>query len=528
MDDFYTPNKINPISGEVLRLQLPLCDKMLTNEVTGDFSLPDYQPEIKRLLRVTATVQPPSHYIGGGSAEFSGTVDFCIIYAGNDGGLYCFPASSDYTFRTSLEAGADFDLHDGPVCYALCEPEAVSGRVGGPRRLNVKCRLRSRVRAYGSYVMEEKRRGALPEGCGEERLWRESEVSVSAYGMSEPFVVSDEILPEGEVDMGDEWRIVSGDAQVMVGEVTCSNGRVGCRGDVVLKLLMQREGTVVDPICVWRKLPFDREIIMDGATVGSDAAVNGCCTELNLSMDEGKVLCEAEIVLQAGAQARETVAYTADWYATGAESSCSTSELIVPRALRCVNGNITQSESWSTEEAGLAADARVIDVAGQATVESVSVERGRYVINGHGRYTLIAALPDGEMMSTDIECPWRYVVDGPAADGTILHHEGQARVLSARVRMDGKRPVIDAEIGVCLRLWSEEPIRVVSGMTVGEPSEQRAGESILCYPSREDTLWSVSKRYGVGVDALVKKNRLNDEKRADDKRSLADVRVIGI
>ena len=61
MDDFYTPSTKGAARGGMLRLQLPLCDKTVTSEVAGDFSLPDYQPEIKRLLRVSATVQPPSH-----------------------------------------------------------------------------------------------------------------------------------------------------------------------------------------------------------------------------------------------------------------------------------------------------------------------------------------------------------------------------------------------------------------------------------------------------------------------------------
>ena len=39
---------------------------------------------------------------------------------------------------------------------------------------------------------------------------------------------------------------------------------------------------------------------------------------------------------------------------------------------------------------------------------------------------------------------------------------------------------------------------------------------------------SVGKRYHRPIDALVAQNQLNDEKRADDKHSLSDVRLLVI
>ena len=122
--------------------------------------------------------------------------------------------------------------------------------------MSVKCRLKARVKAYGSYLLEEKRRGKSLEGCGEERLWKEAQTAISSHAQGEPFVVSDEILLDREAGMADDWRIVSGDAQVMVNEALCGNGRINCRGEVVLKLMLQREGEGQEPTCVWRKLPF--------------------------------------------------------------------------------------------------------------------------------------------------------------------------------------------------------------------------------------------------------------------------------
>lgn len=526
MDEFYTRTKEKEEGRGTLRLQLPLFDRTITSEVTGDFSLPDYQPEIKRLLRVSATLQPPTHYIGGGSVEFSGVVDFCMLYAAPDGQLYCFPASSEYSFRLPLEAGVAFDLGDAPVCYAMCEAESTSGRVGGPRRMSVRCRIRARVRAHGTYLVEERLRGQLPAGCSEERLVREVDYPAYTHGVGRPVALHDEISVGSELGAG-EWRIVCADAQVLVEESTCANGRVTARGEAVLKLLMQCDGADTLPVTVWRKLPFEGDIPVEGLTPAGEALVGGSCTELNLSMEDDRVVCDAEVVLNARATTPKTLAYTCDWYATGCESSCSTTALTLPRTERILHTALTQSEARTLEEVGIAPDARVAEVAGVAVADELLVERGRYVLTGKCRYTLILCLPDGEMTAKEIELPWRYVADGAAGTERPMY-EASADLISARVRMDGERIGIDGEIGLDARVWSEQGVEVVSAMQAGDAVADAAGEKILCYPAREDTLWSVGKRYHRAIEDLVAQNKLNDEWRADDKRSLAEVRVIAI
>jgi hypothetical protein len=98
---------------------------------------------------------------------------------------------------------------------------------------------------------------------------------------------------------GGDWRIISGDVQVLVGEVSCAAGRIGCRGEAVLKLLLQKEGDASLPVVSYRKLPIDHTFDMDGVTPMSRACAVGSCTELSVSMEEGRVVCEAEIVLEA-------------------------------------------------------------------------------------------------------------------------------------------------------------------------------------------------------------------------------------
>ena len=87
-------------------VQVPFPVQNLTTEVAGDFTLPDYQPEIKRLLRIGVNLLPPNRFFGGGSTEMTGMLDYFVLYVGQDGGIYCAPLSSEYRLEAEQEKSA--------------------------------------------------------------------------------------------------------------------------------------------------------------------------------------------------------------------------------------------------------------------------------------------------------------------------------------------------------------------------------------------------------------------------------------
>ena len=56
------------------KFSICVCDRVVGCELNEEFTLPDYRPEIRKLLRVTPTFAPPSVYFGAGRLEFGGGV----------------------------------------------------------------------------------------------------------------------------------------------------------------------------------------------------------------------------------------------------------------------------------------------------------------------------------------------------------------------------------------------------------------------------------------------------------------------
>lgn len=504
----------NTKAREYVRVQVPLCDRQTATELSGDFSLPDYQPEIKRLLRVRAAVSPPDKYLGAGSAEFSGVVDYNILYAGNDQALYCISQREDYRFSIPMEATADMDLNDGLVCEAEVIPDMVVGRVAGPRKLSVKCRLRSRVRLYAMRILGETVEGPGAEQV--ERLCGNCESMEVFAGTGEPLQLADEILCESGRD---DLRVICAEGQVFVTETSAGSGGVDCRGEVCLKLLCSYEGDPTSSTVLQRRIPFFQTVEVDGAEVNCDTCAHGVCSDLSVTVEDHRILCELTARLMAHAQRNKTVTYTKDLYSTAAAGECRYGELLLPRALRCGNGNFSLNTTLSLEEAGLRPGATVVDIQAQPAALTLERERGKICVSGKCRCHLILA--GEELSAQEFEIPFRY--EGETVAEEITDHGVAVDVISCRARMDGERIGVDAELAVCFFARGEAPVKRLTEAHFSDPLGRDEAAYTICYPAKEDTLWSIAKRYHRPISAVAEENGLSGLPGADSSESLQGI-----
>lgn len=501
-----------------VRMQAPLGERQIVTELSEDIELPDYQPEIKRLLRVEASVSPADIYIGAGNVECSGTVDYSILYSGADGTLWCATPSGTYRYTFPVELPADFDAGEGLICDAASQPENVSGRVTAPRRLTLRCRLRSRAQLWGTRVLPDPTE-QLP---GIQRLTGSCDCARLFLGTGEAFTVGDEILcdpRDGDV------RVISADGQVFVTEAGAGSGTVDCRGEVCLRLLCCHDETG-EAYPVLRRVPFAQTIDMEGVEVNCEACATGSLKDLRVVVGDGKISCDMTVTLAVRAARNETVSLLRDAYATGAECDTVTRELRVPVALRTVLGNFTVGHTATLEEVGLHPGMKVIDADGTVTMGETECTRGKYILTGKCRFRLILAA-DGDWSVQELEVPVRYEIDGAErGDCPVTASELDACVISCRARADGEKLALDAEIAVSGTLRGEAQEPVLAELTTGAAWQAPGAVYTVCYPAKTDTLWSVAKRYHVPVSELVAKNALAQAPAADAQDSLAGVRYL--
>ena len=512
--------KTRTATRKTVRMQAPLGERQMVTELSEDIELPDYQPEIKRLLRVQAKVSPADSYIGAGNVECSGTVDYSILYSGPDGTLWCATPAGPYRFAFPVELPADFDAGEGLICDVQSQPENVSGRVTAPRRLTLRCRLRSRAQLWGTRVLPD----PVEQSPGMERLMGNCDCVRLYLGMSESFTLGDELLcdpREGDV------RVISADGQVFVTEAAAGSGTVNCRGEVCLKLLCCHE-PAGETYTVARRIPFSQAVDMDGVEVNCETCAAGTCQDLRVTVEDGRISCETTVRLSVRAVRNETVSLLRDAYSTEAECTTTVRELTVPVACGAVLGNFSLGQTVPLEEAGVHPGMKVMDADGSVTMGEITCERGKAVLSGKCRFRMLLS-GDGDWSVQEVELPVRYETDC-ACDGNppVSAAELTAEVLTCRARADGEKLAIDAEIAVSGTLRGEKTVPVLAEAGIGAAWQVPGAVYTVCYPAKDDTLWTVAKRYHTPVSGLIAKNALAQAPAADAEDSLLGVKYLMI
>ena len=511
--DNYTKN-----DSAALRVQTLLCDKQEMSEVTAEVSLPDYRPEVKRLVRVSTTVTPPARYVGAANTELSGSVDFCILYTGNDGALYSVSHTSEYRIGIPIDLPSDAVLGEGLVCDADILPEPCNARVLAPRKLSVKCRLRARMRIFGIRLIEN---GDLVSGIAAEKLYGSSDASELFSGVGEPLMLHDEIVCDTQ---NEDVRVVCADGQVFISEATAGSGCINCRGEVALKLLCAHDATGLIPSQLVRRIPFESALEVDGCEVNCTASAFGTCTDISVTVEDGRILCDLSLILQGRAQRDRSLTYVRDAYALESASEGRTDFLSIPQSRSCICANFSLGSTLTAEEAGVRQGLNIVDAHLIPISAELAEDNGRDVLTGRCRVHLTLCDDAGEISSQEVEIPYRYEAESKELE--LSDYLVHVSPISCRARADGERLGIDAELAVSLMTRAQAKIQYLSACNIGEKCQKPEGECTVCFPSSTDTLWSVAKRYHKPLAHLTGINTLPPQAQAaaaDSEASLAGV-----
>lgn len=497
-----------------------LFDRSVPTEITADISLPDYLPEIKRLLRVTATPYHESRFLSSNAAAFDGRADVLICYAGGDGGLYSTRLSRDFTVNLPIDPEL---MAAGIDPAADTRVESVAARATAPRKINLRLRLRTRIRAWGEEDLTPTVEGAP---LHTERLIKRGRTVAIHRADDQPMDLAEDI-PLADVE--GEVRLISADGAVSVSEAVADGDAVNCRGELVLTLLTCAEssedrGRPERRVC---RIPFTRSIPLPGARNGMQARAWGSCCDLSVTVEEDRLLCDAAIRLSVEAVEEMEIAPVADLFAPGGKvENAVYRDAEIERNLLCGNYALSVSGRISAAQLGLDSAAQIEDVAGTAQLDEMSFEGGRLTLSGTCRFSLIRR-EEGEYSTVEASLPWQKVLEC-AEEPT--RREAELALIRADARMEGEgesaQLVVEAEISAALRMSRGENRRVLSH-AVYRPSENRPGAAVtVCYPEEGESLWSVARRYGVHLSTLAAMNDLQADENCDLPASLGGRRFL--
>lgn len=497
--------------------QMLICDKHSSVELNSDFTLPDYQPEIRRLLLTKATILPQSEYIGNGNAEINGEINYKITYLGADGGVYCATLSDKYGFSASLDFNSHSVNNEEITLLPSCKTENIGARVLGPRKLNIRTKLDCRILAFSPALYAPTLVGAHNKSSIENLIFETNCINIKRT-VNESLILNDFISFDTP---NDSVRIIDCSSSVSFSECTPNIDKINVKGDALVKILYCNDGESTHPLTITKKIPFACELSCAGVNSLFECVARGVCFDERFDFTENGISLELMLSLCATAQRNESVKYIADAYSTEKVCENSSNELSLMNAVRCSHGNLTQNDVFILENIKLSRDAKIIDIVGKCNIGEFEKENGKLIFKGSNDYILLYFL-DGEYSSISLNAPVRYELDskGKLDFEKAFKWYAESSVYSVRARHDGERLFVDCELNLGMILNFENKIEILDEMIFGEYLKKPCGEILLCYPEKDATVWSVSKQYGETQKNIRTKNSIPETENQVKKRYL--------
>ena len=477
-------------------------------ESSGDFSLPDYMPQIAKMLKVEARIIPSGKYIGSDRAEFSGSVVYSVLYTGEDGVPSYTNLSSDYEYSVPLGAAADCDeveIYDEPTI------ESTTVRPSGPRKLSIRSRIKSLPHVI--YKKPQQRAELYDEENIEYQKLRDvRNVMHNGHFESGEFELEDVFKLEGSPDA----EPVGCEGSVCISEVTPTFDGVMCRGEIEYRVLyFDIEAGRRSLFSSKRKLRFEKEIAVGHMADNTFARAYGRIVSADISSAEDSSDISLSVIVNICGEymfERKEV-FVKDVYSCNCNCNVEYTEQEYKRAVLCKNLNFSYHAQKKLSEEGTASG-EVCCCFGNATIESAQIKDGRAYISGEINADCIVCAPTDDSASysnVTVSIPFKSETEVMcSAERYEVRCMPEVSGIRARVEKDGI--TVDAELFMSLYIQGTDSIRTVRSVSTNGDMKKGMSDCVtIYYPDKGESLWSVGKKYGISIESLSAINGVSSE-----------------
>lgn len=493
------------LSRQPVFIQETVLNTTAEQPVEGDLLLPDYCPDMVRILK--CTVEPTiTQAVAGGDKLLMDGVAVAHIYYKSEARQVCH-ASFKMPFSKSMElknAGANPQVTVRPeMGYCNC-------RVVNQRRID----LRGAVNLHCKVVaLREESLVGEAQGMGVCCRHKKMEGTKLLAQGSRPFTLRQDVeLGAGKPPIASALRADMLPSQV---EVKVIAGKLITKGEMTLHLLYLCEGEENHQEAVGLTLPvsqiFDVEGVEEGALCTVSYTVGDCEVQPKPDLDgEARMVSvEATLFANLSVYRTEEMDVITDGYSTKYDCRMQNRTLPFGKALPPVNDTITLKEQLELPEEV----ERIVHLWCKPYGCESGYEGGTMTLRGKVQVCLFGCDREGSMEYYDRSLDFSYKLEtGCPCDW--VESDLSVGLLSCGYTMAG----VGAELTVLLSVTGTvlccQKQQVLTDITVdeGHPIPRENSSCLTIYFSEMgESVWDIAKRYNTSPAMILEENALAEE-----------------
>lgn len=509
------------LNKEPVYLSEVIYDGQAEQGVEFDYVLPDYYPDIFKILKCTLTPCIVSYSISGSQLFCDGVVYIKVMYlAAESNRINCIEQRYTYSKTIDLVKNADNAVVYITPKTDYCNCRAVSGRridVRGAVSCKVKviCNRKTEMLSGANGSGIETKRTSLTY-CGEK------------LSASHQFV-SREDIETGAAKSGN-ISIIHSDTSVAVSDFKVIANKVVVKGEVQLKALYITERTdngetddtgSINAEVMEAVIPVSQIVDLEGVTEKHICFINLTVMDCDLEVkpsDAGEsriFTCDMTLNCNVTAHLESSVSPLIDLYSTDFETNFTVSTIKAESIPQIISQQLNVKSSVESQDGNLAAvfDARcdIINVICRARGSN------EFVLTGQANMQIIGKLDTGAPVFIEKAEPFELVTSLEVPDlGTEHNIEPNLQVTHVAYSIASDNHV-DIRINLSFTgcLYTVNSLTVIRDISVNEdkPKDRKSDFALKLYFAEErEEIWGIAKRYNTSAEAIITENDLESDK----------------
>lgn len=501
-----------------------IFDETQEQSVELDYVLPDYYPEIFKIIKCIVTPQILSYNINGNKLTYEMAACIKVLYCSESGnGLQVVDQKLSYT-KTA-------DLGRAAVCPKVCmrpKVDYINCRAVNQRRIDVRGAVSIRVKvtdieknnvvsdAYGMNIQLKK----IPITYPVNKLYTTKRVTVSDefdLGASKPPIAN--ILRSDAV-------IVSSDKKVIANKLVA-------KGEACVNMLYTylTDGGTDGVESMQFTAPYSQIIDLDGIDEKYDCAVDAeiisCDVKPSTDAEGNAKLadCTLIILISVSAHRVATVEAVTDEYSTLFRSNSSKSDIRLELLPENVSQQYVVKSSIEYPDGEIS---RIHDVWCDLNGFQVKTdsENGQLIITGNLGFTVMARNIEGAAVALDSDESFEAAIPVSGLSEFALSDLKVVPISCSYNLASDNTVEAKAELKIYGTVSNTALVKMVTDieMDENEPVKRDGDYALKLYFTDEnEDLWEIAKKYGTSVAAIMEENDIDGDAVADREMILIPI-----
>ncbi len=493
------------MNPEINRLNLLSLapDKKGETGAECEIILPDYCPNILRILQSTAHPVLHTAVRSGDRLNAEGSVEYQILYLSEDGTVQSICQQAPFHSTTGMQCTDDCDFK------VTVTPKNCIARALNSKKIHARCSLSVGIKINQTQTLP------IPDLPGEcERKTCTKKAARHLCSAKKPLRISDEWEPDATKTI---FAVLQSNVQFRETEQKILTDKLIVKGDMTFDLLCADQFNT--PFPVQKTLPISQILDLPGIVPGVVCKTDFEPLSLSVTLrddatDQPKILCyDVEVQVSADAYTMESVEWTEDVYS-------------VAKTVDCTRESVSTETFTVIEESG--AIRETVDVGTCTSLLWMEVNpelRGTYyrpeddkvVCEGVWNCRILMTDGDGTPCCTQREIP--FTLQTPSMDCKNPVRNDTTLLLSdcSWNLTDASHVEVRGTYHWKGLIFGRERSDAVVSVTEKEIRPKCADAVVLYYGCKGESAWDIAKEQGCPYAELIRSNRLEQDQLTEDK-----------